>query len=70
MSDLQREPAELEKVTLASVNATAEKYATPSRTTLLLVGDAPKIDSGVRDLKLGEVVLLDVEGRPVKDKTK
>lgn len=42
MSDLQREPAELEKVTLASVNATAEKYATPSRTTLLLVGDAPK----------------------------
>jgi zinc protease len=70
MSDLKREPAELEKATLTSVNAVAEKYATPSRAILLLVGDASKIEPGVRDLKLGEVVSLDAEGRPVQDKAK
>ncbi len=66
MSELQREPDELAKATLSSVNASAEKYATPSRATLLLVGDLPKIEKGVRDLNLGEVVLLDNEGQPVK----
>ena len=66
MSELQREPDELAKATLTSVNASAEKYATPSRATLLLVGDLPKIEKGVRDLHLGEIVLLDTEGRPVK----
>jgi len=70
MSDLQREPGELEKATLESVNAIAEKYATPSRATLLLVGDAAKIESGVRDLNLGEIVPLDAEGRPLKIKSK
>jgi len=29
----------------------------------LLVGDASKIEGGLRELKLGEVVRLDVEGR-------
>jgi zinc protease len=68
MTDLQREPQELEKATLASVNAAAEKYAKPGGATLLLVGDLAKIESGVRELKLGEVVLLDVEGNPVPKK--
>ncbi|MFL6465789.1 MAG: M16 family metallopeptidase [Bryobacteraceae bacterium] len=68
LSDLQREPGELTRATLESVNATAEKYAASSRATLLLVGDAAKIESGVRELNLGEVVRLDVEGRPLKDK--
>jgi zinc protease len=66
MSELQREPDELQKATLASVNAAAEKYATPSRATLLLVGDLSKIGPGIRELNLGEVVLLDKEGRPIK----
>ncbi len=65
MSELQREPDELQKATLASVNAAAEKYATPSRATLLLVGDLSKIEPGVRELNLGDVVLIDTEGRPV-----
>ena len=34
-------------------------------TSLLLVGDLSKIEAGIRELNLGEVVILDVEGRPV-----
>jgi zinc protease len=66
MSELQREPDELEKATLESVNAAARKYAAPSGATLLLVGDLSKIESGVSELNLGEVVLLDREGKPAK----
>ncbi len=65
MTELQREPDELAKASLQSVNAVAEKYATPSRATLLLVGDLSKIEPGVRELKLGDVVLLDAEGLPI-----
>jgi zinc protease len=68
MSELQREPDELEKATLQSVNAAAEKYAKTSGATLLLVGDLSKIESGVRELNIGEVVQLDVEGNPVAKK--
>jgi predicted Zn-dependent peptidase len=70
MSELQREPDELEKATLESVNAAARKYAVPSGATLLLVGDLSKIGSGVRELNLGEVVVLDREGKPVRVRAK
>jgi zinc protease len=66
MSELQRETSEVEKATLSSVNAAAQKYAVPSRATLLLVGDLAKIEAGVRALNLGEIVFLDVEGKPVR----
>ncbi len=65
MSELQREPDELEKASVQSVNAVAEKYATPGRATLLLVGDLSKIEPGIRELKLGDVVVLDAEGQPI-----
>lgn len=68
MTELQREPDELEKATLAAVNGAAQKYAKPTGATLLLVGDLSKIESGVRELNLGEVVLLDVEGKPIVKK--
>ena len=65
MTELQRQSGELQKATLESVNAAAEKYATPSRSTLLLVGDLSKIEAGVRELNLGEVIVVDAEGKPV-----
>jgi zinc protease len=68
MSELQREPSELARATLAAVNATAQKYAMPGGSTLLLVGDLSKIEAGVRELNLGEIVILDVEGKPVVKK--
>jgi hypothetical protein len=66
MSELQREPVELEHTTLAAVNALARKYAVPKESTLLLVGDLAKITAGVREVVKGEMVVLDVEGNPVK----
>ena len=68
MTELQREPEELDKATLPSVNGVAQKYAKPSGATLLLVGDLSKIEAGVRELNLGEVVILDPEGNPVGQK--
>ncbi len=65
MTELQREPTELERATLAAVNAAAQKYAAPTGATLLLVGDLSKIEAGVRGLNLGDVVILDVEGKPI-----
>lgn len=66
MTDLQREPGELGKTTLAAVNSVAQKYSAPSGATLLLVGDLAKIEAGVRELNLGDIILLDVEGNPIK----
>ncbi|HEU4594104.1 MAG TPA: pitrilysin family protein [Pyrinomonadaceae bacterium] len=65
MTELQREPTELERATLAAVNTAAQKYAAPAGSTLLLVGDLSKIEAGVRGLNLGDVIILDVEGKPV-----
>lgn len=68
ITELQREPDELSKATLAMVNAAAQKYAKPSGATLLLVGDLSKIESGVRELNLGDVVVLDAQGNPAGTK--
>jgi zinc protease len=65
MSELQEESDETEKATLAAVNASAQKYAVPNQSTLLLVGDLAKIEAGIRELNLGEVVVLNTEGKPV-----
>jgi hypothetical protein len=65
MSELQDETSGLERATLAAVNAAAKKYAVPATTMMLLVGDRSKIEAGVRELKLGDVVILDAEGKPV-----
>src|SRR5581483_6610339 len=66
ISDLQREPEELQRVELAAVNAVAEKYANPGHAALLLVGDAAKIEPGLREANIGEIVHIDVEGGALK----
>ena len=65
MEELQRESDETQKVTLEAARAAAKKYAEPSRATVLLVGDRAKIEAGVREVKLGEIVVIDAEGKPV-----
>ena len=64
-AELQQEPERLMSVPLSAVNAAAAKYGMPSGATLLLVGDLSKIEPGIRKLNLGEIVVIDVEGRPV-----
>jgi zinc protease len=63
MSDLQREPDELAKATGITVNTVAQRYANVEKSMLLLVGDRSKIEDSVQGLNLGEVVVIDDEGR-------
>ncbi|HEY9068918.1 MAG TPA: pitrilysin family protein [Candidatus Ozemobacteraceae bacterium] len=51
---------------LADVNAAAATYASKSQALLLLIGDRAKIEPGIRELNLGEIVPLDAEGKPLK----
>ena len=46
ISEIQREPEEIGKMTLEAVNGAAKKYAVPSRASLLLVGDAAEDRGG------------------------
>jgi len=63
MTELQQEPEGLLGASLAAVNAAAGRYAAPAGASLLLVGDRSKIEPGLRELNLGELVVLDAEGR-------
>lgn len=65
MTAMQAETDEIGKLQIAAVNAAAAKYAAPAGTSILLVGDLSKIEAGIRELNLGEIVILDVEGKPV-----
>ncbi|MEO7674897.1 MAG: pitrilysin family protein, partial [Pyrinomonadaceae bacterium] len=63
MSAMQAETDEIGKLQITAVNAAAAKYAAPAGTSILLVGDLSKIEAGIRELNLGEIVILDVEGK-------
>ena len=64
MTELQRDYDEIGKLTIAAARAAAAKYAQPDKAALVLVGDRAKIEPGLKDLKLGEIVVLDAEGKP------
>ncbi|MEO8431256.1 MAG: pitrilysin family protein [Acidobacteriota bacterium] len=64
-TELQREYDEAGKTTIAQATAAAQKYVKTDQAGLLLVGDRAKIESGLRELKLGEIVFLDPEGKPI-----
>lgn len=65
-TELQREVDVTSAATAEQVKAAGARWVKPDATTLLLVGDRSRIESGVRDLRLGEIVILDAEGKPVK----
>ncbi len=65
MTELQREFDATSKLTLADVQAAVKKYVQPDKSSLLLVGDRAKIEAKVKALNLGDIILLDVEGKPV-----
>ena len=67
MNELERESTETLDVTLKQARAAAKRYARADEAILLLVGDRSKIEGEVRALDLGEIVLLDSEGRPLKE---
>ncbi len=51
--------------TIASVTAVAGEIVHPDQLVWVVVGDRAKIEPGLRELKLGEIRLIDTEGKPV-----
>jgi zinc protease len=52
-------------VTPASANEIAKKYILPDHLVWVVVGDMSKVESGIRELNLGEVHKIDADGNPV-----
>jgi zinc protease len=48
----------------AQVNAAAKKFVTPSQMLWVVIGDRAKIEAGIKELGLGDVQILDADGRP------
>jgi zinc protease len=70
LTELQREYDATEKLTLDQVLAAAQKYVKPANSAMLLVGDRAKVESGLKALNLGDVVVLDTEGKATAAGTK
>ena len=49
-----------------SANEIAKKYILPDHLVWVVVGDMSKVESGIRELNLGEVHKIDADGNPVK----
>ena len=47
-------------------NETAKKYILPDHLVWVVVGDMSKVESGIRELKLGAVHKIDADGNPVQ----
>jgi zinc protease len=53
-------------VTPTSANEIAKKYILPNHLIWVVVGDMSKVESGIRELKIGEVHKIDADGNPVQ----
>jgi len=51
--------------TVQSLTAAAAEVVHPDRLIWVVVGDRAKIEPGLRELKLGEIRLIDTDGKPV-----
>jgi zinc protease len=56
----------VQAVTEAATTASAWKYIHPGALLYVIVGDVAKIESGLRDLKIGDIGYLDASGNPVR----
>jgi len=55
---LNQLPQLLDKPTLEQVQAKAQKYIKPNQWTWLIVGDLEKIEEPIRNLNLGQIVII------------
>jgi predicted Zn-dependent peptidase len=58
----------IEAQTDASVQAAAQEIIHPDQLTWVIVGDLKKIEAPIRALKLGDIQVLDTDGKPVAPK--
>jgi zinc protease len=50
---------------LASVSAAAKSVIHPDNLVWVVVGDRSKVEAGIRELNLGEIKLIDADGKPL-----
>ena len=50
---------------LEDVNAAARKIVDPARSVWIVVGDRARIEAGVREAGIGEVIVIDADGNPL-----
>lgn len=58
--------ARIEAQTDDGVRAAARESLDPAHMTWVVIGDLRKIEAGIRDLRLGEVTVLDADGKVVR----
>jgi zinc protease len=64
--EISRYPSEIERVTLEQAQAAARKYISVSSAIIVIVGDLSKIEKGIRELNLGTITVVDVDGKKVR----
>lgn len=66
MTWLEAYGARIEALDLETIQATAKQHLTPDVLTWVIVGDLTAIEAQIRELDLGDVVILDADGNPIK----
>ena len=56
---------QIDRVTQADVQRVARQYVDPSNVVVVVVGDRKSIESGLRSLGVGDIVVRDLDGRQV-----
>ncbi len=59
-------PGKVRALKTSDVDADAKKTLTPDKMVWVIAGDRAKIEAGIRELNMGELHLLDVDGNAVK----
>ena len=57
---------EVQAITVDAVNAAARNLINPDAMTWVIVGDLAQIEAPIREMGLGEVTVLDVEGKVLR----
>ena len=57
---------QIERLTQADIQRVAREYIDPSRLAIVIVGDRASIEGGVRALRLGEILIRDLSGQPIR----
>jgi zinc protease len=57
--------AKIRALTPAEIAAAAKTVVQPDHLIWVVVGDRAKIEAGIKDLNLGEIKLLDADGKPL-----
>jgi zinc protease len=58
-------PAKLRALNESQLDAAAKKFVRPGEIVWIVIGDLSRIEAGVRELNIGEVVRLDADGNQV-----